>query len=87
MFGAEYQFPFDDLFSLFSDLTAERIKAVVNTERGCYAFNVANRVVSVNEMSLDGFESRIEVIDSQPMPWQQLEDILLQLAGIEKSSC
>ncbi|ADT88511.1 CobW family GTP-binding protein [Vibrio furnissii] len=87
LFGAEYQFPFDDLFSLFSDLTAERIKAVVNTERGCYAFNVANRVVSVNEMSLDGFESRIEVIDSQPMPWQQLEDILLQLAGIEKSSC
>lgn len=86
LFGAEYQFPFDDLFSLFSDLTAERIKAVVNTERGCYAFNVANRVVSVNEMSLDGFESRIEVIDSQPMPWQQLEDILLQLAGIEKSS-
>lgn len=87
LFGAEYQFPFDDLFSLFSDLTAERIKAVVNTERGCYAFNVANRVVSVNEMSLDGFESRIEVIDSQPMPWQQLEDILLQLVGIEKSSC
>lgn len=86
LFGAEYQFPFDDLFSLFSDLTAERIKAVVNTECGCYAFNVANRVVSVNEMSLDGFESRIEVIDSQPMPWQQLEDILLQLAGIEKSS-
>lgn len=86
LFGAEYQFPFDDLFSLFSDLTAERIKAVVNTERGCYAFNVANRVVSVNEMSLDGFESRIEVIDSQPMPWQQLEDILLQLAGIEKLS-
>lgn len=86
LFGAEYQFPFDDLFSLFSDLTAERIKAVVNTERGCYAFNVANRVVSVNEMSLDGFESRIEVIDSQPMPWPQLEDILLQLAGIEKSS-
>jgi hypothetical protein len=35
-------------------------------------------------MSLEGFESRIEVIDSQLMPWAQLEDILLQLAGIEK---
>ncbi|MCE7603851.1 CobW family GTP-binding protein [Vibrio fluvialis] len=84
LFGAEYRFPFDGLFSLFSELTAERVKAVVNTERGCYAFNVANGVVSVNEMSLEGFESRIEVIDSQLMPWAQLEDILLQLAGIEK---
>lgn len=82
LFGAEYRFPFDDLFSLFSELTSERVKAVVNTERGCYAFNVASGVVSVIEMSLDGFESRIEVIDSQPMAWEQLENILLQLAGI-----
>lgn len=83
LFGAEYRFSFDALFSLFSELTAERIKAVVNTDRGCYAFNVASGVVSVNEMSLEGFESRIEVIDSQLMPWDQLEGILLQLAGIQ----
>jgi G3E family GTPase len=83
LFGAELRFEFDALFSLFSDLTAERIKAVVNTELGCYAFNVANGVVSVNEMSLDGFESRIEVIDSQLMPWVELNDILVKLAGIK----
>lgn len=84
LFGAEFTFHFDDLFSLFSDLQAERIKAVVNTDRGCYAFNVSQGVVSVNEMSLQGFESRIELIDSQLMPWEQLEDILLKLAGIER---
>ncbi len=85
LFGAEYRFDFDSLFSMFSALTAERVKAVVNTTQGCYAFNVANGVVSVNQMSLEGFESRIEVIDSQLMPWQQLEGILLKLANIDNS--
>lgn len=83
LFGAEYKFDFDKLFSMLSDLTAERVKAVVNTNQGCYAFNVANRVVSVNEISLEGFESRLEVIDSQLLPWDELEQILLQLAGVE----
>lgn len=84
LFGAEIEFNFDALFSLFSDLTADRIKAVVNTDRGCYSFNVANGVVSVNDMSLTGFESRIEVIDAELMPWDELERILLELAGIGK---
>lgn len=84
LFGAEYSFNFDQLFSLLSELTAERVKAVVNTDQGCYAFNVANGVVSVNEMSLQGFESRLEVIDSQLMPWEQLEAILLKLCGISE---
>ncbi|MGR5236864.1 CobW family GTP-binding protein [Vibrio alfacsensis] len=83
LFGAEYQFDFDQLFSMLSDLTAERIKAVMNTDQGCYAFNVANGVVSVNQISLEGFESRLEVIDSQLMPWEQLEGILLKLCGIK----
>lgn len=64
---------------MLSALTAERVKGVLNTDQGCYAFNVSNGVVSVNQMTLEGFESRLEVIDSQLMPWQQLEDILLSL--------
>lgn len=66
-----FQFNFDLLFQLLNDLTAERVKGVLNTDRGCYAFNVANGVVSVTEMSLEGFESRLEVIDSQLMPWSE----------------
>ncbi|PMJ97188.1 GTP-binding protein [Vibrio sp. 10N.261.55.A7] len=81
LFGAEYTFDFDELFSMLSALTAERVKAVINTNKGCYTFNVANQTVSVNEVSLEGFESRIEVIDSQLMPWDQLEEVLLGLAG------
>ncbi|MGF1754980.1 GTP-binding protein [Vibrio makurazakiensis] len=85
LFGAEHKFDFDELFSMMSALTAERVKAVVNTTQGCYAFNVANQVVSVNEIGLDGFESRIEVIDSQLMPWQDLEGVLLKLCGLTPS--
>ncbi|CSC44672.1 metal chaperone [Vibrio cholerae] len=46
---------------------------------------MANGVVSVTEMSLDGFESRLEVIDSQLMPWSELESILLKIAGIPQA--
>lgn len=83
LFGAELKFNFDDMFSMLNALTAERVKAVINTDKGCYAFNVASGVVSVNELSLDGFESRIEVIDSSLMPWDELETILLTMAGVK----
>lgn len=78
-FGAESVFDFEELFSMLSDLNAERIKAVMNTDKGCYAFNVANRVVSVNQLSIEGMESKLEVIDTQLLPWDQLETILLSL--------
>ncbi|MGY5538055.1 CobW family GTP-binding protein [Vibrio brasiliensis] len=84
LFGAEVVFDFDLLFSMLSDLTAERVKGVLNTTNGCYAFNVSNGVVSVNEMSLQGFESRIEVIDSQLLPWEQLESVLKRIANLEQ---
>ncbi|MCG3728933.1 CobW family GTP-binding protein [Vibrio cincinnatiensis] len=84
LFGAEHTFDFDALFSMLSELTAERVKGVLNTNKGCYAFNATHGVLSVNELTLQGFESRLEVIDSHLMPWDQLEDILLNLAGISK---
>jgi len=83
IFGSEVTFDFDNLFSMLSDLNAERVKGVLNTSNGCFAFNVSNGVVSVNEMSLEGFESRLEVIDSQPLPWDQLETILKQIGDIQ----
>lgn len=83
IFGAEICFDFDELFSVMSDLTAERVKGVMNTNNGCYAFNVSNGVVSVNEVSLEGFESRLEVIDSQLMPWNELEQVLISISNID----
>ncbi|WP_428775570.1 CobW family GTP-binding protein [Vibrio sp.] len=82
VFGPEYQFDFDEIFSMFSALQAERVKAVINTNQGCYAFNVANGVVSVNEMTLEGYESRIEVINGELLPWDQLETVLVKLSQL-----
>ncbi|MEJ2764715.1 GTP-binding protein [Photobacterium sp. MCCC 1A19761] len=82
-FAADQIFDFSQLFSLFSNLNAQRVKAVVNTERGCFAFNVVNQVVSVNELTLNGFESRIEVIDREPLPWDELEHILCSIASAQ----
>lgn len=83
IFGAEVVFDFDSLFSVLSDITAERVKGVLNTSTGCYAFNVSNGVVSVNQVTLEGFESRIEVIDSQLLPWEQLEQVLISISNID----
>ncbi len=80
IFGAEIVFDFDGLFSLMYQLNAERIKGVINTSKGCHAFNAHNGVVSVNELSLEEFESRIEIINNEPLPWEQLETTFLQLS-------
>ncbi len=85
IFGAEVIFNFDQLCSMLSDLTAERVKGVVNTDKGCFAFNVNNQVMSVNEMSLVGFETRLEVIDSELLPWDQLENVLLKISNVTSS--
>ena len=82
IFGSEITFNFDMMFSMLNDLTAERVKGVVNTDKGCFAFNVNNGVMSFNEMTLEGFETRLEVIDSQLMPWEQLEEVLIKISDI-----
>ncbi|MCL9779941.1 GTP-binding protein [Vibrio sp. S4M6] len=82
LIGSEHKFDFDSLMSMLNAISAERVKAVMNTNRGCYAFNLVNGVLSVNEMSLESFESRVEVIDSQLLPWDELEHVLLSLCGL-----
>ncbi|OZS44367.1 CobW family GTP-binding protein [Photobacterium sanguinicancri] len=82
-FGADQIFDFSQMFKLLSNINAMRVKAVVNTERGCFVFNAVNQVVSVSELSLDGFESRVEVIDKDLLPWDELETILLSI--VQKS--
>lgn len=83
IFAVEVEMPFDALYGLFANLNAERVKAVVNTEQGFFAFNVVNQSVTVNPLSIDGAESRIEVIDKEPLPWDELEDILLSFISAD----
>ncbi|NLS13793.1 GTP-binding protein [Vibrio sp. SM6] len=79
IFGAEKTFRFDGLMGMLNRLDAERIKGVMNTEQGCFAFNKASGVLSINALTLEGFESRIEVIHSQALDWDTLEQNLCQL--------
>ncbi|WP_390904581.1 hypothetical protein [Vibrio pomeroyi] len=37
----------------------------------------------LSKVLFEGFDSRLEVIDSQLMPWGDLEQILLKLCGIK----
>ncbi|MBD1558673.1 GTP-binding protein [Vibrio sp. S9_S30] len=83
VFGSECVFNFEQLMSMLRDLTAERVKGVINTDKGCYSINNANGVISVNQISLEGFETRIEVIDTQLMRWDQLESVFLKICGLD----
>ncbi|MYM61721.1 GTP-binding protein [Vibrio sp. OCN044] len=82
LFSEQVEFCFDELLSMLSDLSAERIKGVMKTDKGVMTLNISHGVVSVSEASMSAKESRIEVIDSQKLPWEQLDAILQQLAGI-----
>lgn len=82
IFGSEVVFDFDQLFSFMYQLSAERIKGVINTTKGCHAFNVANGIVSANELTLEGFETRLEIIDSQPLACDELEETLLRISNL-----
>ncbi|SKA52443.1 hypothetical protein SAMN02745132_01819 [Enterovibrio nigricans DSM 22720] len=74
-------FLFDALYGLLANLNAERVKAVMKTDDGMYAFNVVNQMVTVSPISLDGVESKVEIIDKSPLPWDELETILLSFVA------
>jgi len=72
LFAPEASFDFARLFGLCSGLVADRLKAVVNTGRGTFAFNAENGVLSVLDAEPGG-ESRIEVIHREALDWDGLE--------------
>ncbi|CAH0533640.1 Zinc-binding GTPase YeiR [Vibrio stylophorae] len=77
IFGAEAVFDLAKLRQWFRTLPVERAKGVVNTCEGSMVFNMSDGMLSVSAMSLEGFESRIEVIHSQPCDWDAIECALI----------
>ncbi|GLT19898.1 GTPase [Vibrio zhanjiangensis] len=82
LFSNQVEFCFEDLVSMLSDLSAERIKGVMRTSKGYITVNISNGVVSITQAPEPSDDSRLEVIDSQKLPWDQLDKILHQLAGL-----
>lgn len=76
VFAASFRFDFERIFDLMNIVEADRLKAIVHTERGWAVFNKADGVVSHTWID-DGDDSRIEVIGQQSEYWENLESELL----------
>lgn len=76
LFAAEECFDFGRLFALLSGLPVDRLKGVVNTDRGAYIFNLEGGVLSVNDAGAAP-DSRLEVIHQGELDWDALEQALL----------
>lgn len=77
LFSPETCFDFDALFSLFNAQEAQRLKAVMITDQGVFAFNAEGGVLSVRELD-DALDSRVELIHPQLLDWNELEQALLR---------
>ncbi len=81
MFQPQIRFDFNQVFGWLSGLSLVRAKAVLNTDQGLFMFNAEQGVLSVNqlpqEIELDLADSRIELIDDQPIDGDSYESVLL----------
>lgn len=80
VFTPDWEFDFTRLFSWLSGSPAERVKAVMITTDGIFSFNASEGVLSVNELD-ETPDSRIELIDAEPLAAEEVEQQLLTLAG------
>lgn len=89
MFQPEILFDFNQLFAWMTGLNLLRAKAVMNTDQGIYMFNAEQGVLSVKPLGagaeLDLLDSRIELINDQPLPANDLEQQLLQIKEISRT--
>ena len=76
LFAADAVFGMNQLFGVLYGLPVQRLKGVVNTDRGAFVINMENGVLSVNDAGTAP-ESRIEIINAEALPWQQIEEMLL----------
>ena len=76
LFAADTVFNMNQLFTVLHGLEVERLKGIVNTDKGAFILNMENGVLSVNDAGA-AVDSRIEIIHSQALPWQQLDAVWL----------
>ncbi len=80
-FVPERVFDFNQLFALLSGLSVARAKAIAITDQGVFSFNMEGGVLSVGELD-DAMDSRIELIDAEPIAVETIEPELLAAAGL-----
>lgn len=77
VFSPEFEFKYAELESLFMGLDVERLKAVMISDEGIFAFNLADSVLKVQALD-EVMDSRLEVIGQTPESWQDVEAQLLK---------
>ena len=80
LFRPELQFDFNQLFGWLMAVPVVRTKAVMHTDQGVFSFNAEHGVLRVNPLPVepaDLSDSRIEFIDTEPLPEDELEQHLL----------
>jgi G3E family GTPase len=82
VFGAELVFPYQSLFDSLSALQCERIKGVINTDEGCVSYNNAKGMITITPITLEGFETRLELIHPAVLNWEEIEQTLCQLVSL-----
>ncbi|WP_349431344.1 GTP-binding protein [Methylomarinum sp. Ch1-1] len=76
LFGRQVVFDYVTLHALLSVIDAERVKAIMRTDRGCYVFNSVDGVLT-QSMLEHAEDSRIEVISRNREDWEDLQAGLL----------
>ena len=76
VFSAEFLFDYNRIYNVLCGLEAERIKAVVLTDKGAIGFNQSDGVLTSVTVG-DIFDSRVELITRQFPDWDQLENKLM----------
>ncbi len=77
IFAPRFRFDFMRIYQLLSAMDAERAKAVLRTERGWVAFNMADGVLTHSPLQ-DAGDSRLELISSVPGGEQDFEQSLMR---------
>src|SRR5690606_28262166 len=84
LFSPEWEFDHTTVLALFTDQSVERLKAVVITGEGIIAANLADGVLSLNELD-ECDQTRIELISREQPDVQAIEQRLL--ASAQRLGC
>ncbi|UZE95290.1 CobW family GTP-binding protein [Alkalimarinus alittae] len=77
LFNSKTVFDHPTLNQYFTGLAADRLKAIVKTTNGVYAFNSVAGVLSTHRL-IDSADSRIEIINNKKLAWDNIEKHFIQ---------
>lgn len=76
LFAAGTRFDFLKVMTLLTGISADRLKAVLDTSGGAYIFNLEGGVLGVNDAGA-ARDSRLEIIHREALDWDAIEAGLL----------